>query len=238
MKLLNSLLKELRVPLLVLFMATAFWACRQDKELLDSGSDNSPEPPRSARLYVILGSSTAAGVGAGVYDSSWVGRSFAYLRKNVRFKGDSIINLARSGYTTNDIMPSGDKNRNITKALSFKPYAVIVNMPSNDIAKGGTVESQMKNFAAIAELARQQKVVLWVTTSQPRNLDEAGRKKLIELKDQIVNTYGKQAIDFWTDIANANGTINSMYNAGDGIHINSDGHRIFFTRVVAKKVFE
>ncbi|GGK56778.1 hypothetical protein GCM10011405_01130 [Rufibacter glacialis] len=189
-------------------------------------------------MYVVLGSSTAEGVGPGPYDSSWVGRSITYLRANKdKFKGDTIINLARGGYTSFDIMPSGDQNRNITKALSYKPYAIIINMPSNDIANGRSVEDQMNNFAALSEMAKQQKVVMWVTTAQPKDLNEDGRKKLIELTNRINTVYGDQVIDFWSSVSNPNGTIHAQYNAGDGIHINSPGHRLFFSRVIGKKVF-
>lgn len=199
-----------------------------------------PVPPaptaHAKRIYVVLGSSTAEGIGAGPYDSSWVGRSTKYLPVSKVYKNDSIINLARGGYSTHNIIPSGDPARNITKALTYRPYAIIVNMPTNDIANGGTVEQQMKNFATIADLSKQQQVELWVTTAQPRNLNEADRKKLIELNEKVLFTYREHALDFWTDIANADGTIKPMYGSGDGIHLNASAHRLLFDRV-RKKVF-
>jgi lysophospholipase L1-like esterase len=191
---------------------------------------------QAKRMYVVLGSSTAAGAGAGVYDSSWVGRIIKYLPSTKTYKADSIINLAVGGYTSFNILPSGNANHNITKALIYKPFAVIINMPSNDIANGISVDAQMRNFATIADLCQKQSVELWITTSQPRNLSTDGRAKLLELKNRITTVYGKHSIDFWTDLAEADGTIKAAYSIGDGIHLNSTGHRALFSRV-AERVF-
>jgi lysophospholipase L1-like esterase len=189
------------------------------------------------RVYVVLGSSTAAGAGAGVYDSSWVGRTIKHLPSTKTYKADSIINLAVGGYTSFNILPSGNANHNITKALNYKPFAVIVNMPSNDIANGISVDAQMRNFATIADLCRQQNVELWVTTSQPRNLSSDGRARLLDLKDRVLAVYGNHSIDFWTGLAEPDGTIKATYDIGDGIHLNASGHRAFFARV-AERVFK
>jgi lysophospholipase L1-like esterase len=231
--------KSLLCTLSILCVTLLSWACKDDVVSPDPVVPNPIPTTRDQRLYVVLGSSTAEGTGTSKYDSSWVGRCITYLRATKKgAKADSVINLARGGYTSFNIIPSGDPERNITKALSLKPYAIIINMPSNDIASGGSVENQMNNFVTIADLAKKQNVILWFTTSQPRNLSEDGRLKLMELKDRINSVYASKSIDFWTSIANSNGTINSAYDAGDGIHLNNAGHRILFSRVIDKKVFD
>lgn len=226
----------------VAFLALlSLWGCQKEElSPVPPPKENIVTPPpalRTKRLYVVLGSSTAEGIGAGSYDSSWVGRCRAYLRSKEVTRHDSIINLGTSGYSTKEILPAGDANRNITKALAYNPYAIIVNMPSNDIAAGRSVEDQMKNFATIAALAEAQKVVFWVTTSQPRDFGPDGLRKLMELRDQITAVYGQHSIDFWTGLANPDGSINASYGVGDGTHLNHNGHRILFSRVVEKKVF-
>ena len=216
------------------FTLTIFFlvSCNQNGEPVPA----SPTPFPAKRIYVVLGSSTAAGVGPSVYDSSWVGRTIKFLPLTKAHKADSIVNLAVGGYTSFNILPTGNANHNITKALSYKPFAIIVNLPTNDIANGASVDAQMKNFATVADLCQQQNVELWVTTSQPRNLDSNGRAKLLELKNQVVTVFGKHSIDFWTGLAETDGTIKTSYGAGDGVHLNNSGHRILFSRV-AERVF-
>lgn len=196
--------KHVHYTILPLLFALLLWGC-------SNGSEPQPKSllkDRSPRLYVVLGSSTAQGIGAGSYDSSWVGRCATYLRSTSKnHKPDSVINLAVGGYTSYDIMPNGNPTHNITQALSFHPYGIIINMPTNDIANGRGVDGQMRNFAAIAELIRQQQVELWITTSQPRNISENLRTQLMELRDRINTVYGDRAIDFWSGIANTDGTI-------------------------------
>lgn len=220
---------------LPILFALLLWSCSKDS----ATQPKALPKDRLPRLYVVLSSSTAQGTGAGSYDSSWVGRCATYLRSATQsHKPDSIINLAVGGYTSYDILPTGNSAHNITRALSFHPYGIIINMPTNDIANGKGVDSQMQNFAAVAELIKQQKVQLWITTSQPRNLIGDLRTQLMELRDRINTVYGDRAIDFWSGIANPDGTINPYYGQGDGIHLNRLGHNVLFHRMITKKVFE
>jgi hypothetical protein len=39
-------------------------------------------------------------------------------------------------------------------------------------------------------------------------------------------------------VANSDGTINSTYNSGDGIHVNNVGHNLFYTRVVGEHILD
>ncbi|KAB2921056.1 MAG: T9SS type A sorting domain-containing protein, partial [Bacteroidetes bacterium] len=198
----------------------------------------------STKLILVLGSSTAAGTGATTFDSSWVGRYRAYVKKQ-----DStalVVNLAIGGYTTYDIMPTGfippasrpapKVNNNITFGLQYKPHAIIINLPSNDAAYGYAITEQLANYDSI--LSRVPKSVpVWVSTTQPRNLDAAGRAALIAMKDSTLARFKAKALDFWTDLANVDGTVNTAYNAGDGIHLNNAGHRLLYDRVVAAGVW-
>ena len=92
------------------------------------------------KLLGILGSSTAAGVGASVYDSSWVGRvdSFYRVTNNVI---NSTVNLAISGGTPYIAMPDGyvppagrpnpNVTHNITKIMTYNPDVLIISFVSN-----------------------------------------------------------------------------------------------------------
>ena len=196
----------------------------------------------STCTIVVLGSSTAEVTGASSQDSSWVGRYREYLSDDTRF---NIVNLARGGYNTFRILPNGaeipdsvtnqlpDLNRNVTAALTYDPFAIIINMPSNDAAGGFGVQQQLDNFATVVEAATDEGVMVYVATTQPRNFDNPAQVEIQrEVRDSILDIYGDMAIDFWTGIADDDGFIIDSLDSGDGIHLNDGGHRILYERVV------
>lgn len=193
---------------------------------------------------VVLGSSTAAGTGPSHPDSAWVNRYRNALQ--ALDPANQVTNLAVGGYTTYHIRPTGtvppagrpkpDTLHNITRALSLDPDAIIINLPSNDAAYGYSVAEQLESYDLVLAAADLAGVPVWVSTTQPRNLTPAGRDNLMAMRDSTYARFGDKAVDFWTDIANPDGTINPLYNSGDGIHLNDAGHRILFQRVMAKDI--
>src|SRR4051812_9855264 len=119
----------------------------------DVERDINPE----TKTFVILGSSTAFGTGASSPDSSWVGLVSAKFAKDK--KSFKVVNLAAAGFGTYQILPvntpntSGKPNidveKNITKALSFKPDMIIINLPTNDIAAGYSTSEILDNYKKI-----------------------------------------------------------------------------------------
>ncbi len=201
-----------------------------------------PDPEAAladARLVVVLGSSTAEGVGPQRAENTWVNRYRAYLQQ--RDPSVEVLNLARGGYTTYHLLPTGtptpedrprvDTLRNITAALRRHPEAIIVNLPSNDRAAGYTVEEQLRNFDAMVAAAEAAGVPLWITTTQPRNLDDAGRRDQRALRDSILTRYAPRVIDFWTGIALPDGRLDPTHDSGDHLHLNDEAHRLLFERV-------
>jgi lysophospholipase L1-like esterase len=206
--------------------------------------------PRDARadavtrlpsFIVVLGSSTAAGFGLSDPKTSWVQRYATYLSMDL--PGSRVTNLAVSGYSTYQIQPTGTTNpsgqpavdpaHNVTAALALHPDAIIVNMPSNDAAMGIPVETTMTNLKTVAAQAMQTNVLIWVTTSQPRQLPAAGIALLLGVRDRTEQEFGDRALDFFTPLAAPDGTPLAMYNQGDGIHPNAEGHRLLFEQVQA-----
>lgn len=195
---------------------------------------------------VIVGSSTAYGTGANPIDSSWVRKFKDYLL--IQNQQIQIINIATLGLTSYDVSPTGtivpapftvDSLRNITKALSLNPDAIILSLPSNDVARGIPTSTIHNNYNTIAAAAEAQQVPIWVTTTQPRNgLSTAERLLQMDLRDWINTTYGNKSVDYWTTVSNADGTINSFFAAGDGIHLNNYGHHVLFTRIVEEKIWD
>lgn len=182
---------------------------------------------------VVLGSSTAAGAGVGDSNNAWVNRYRTYLQSID--PTTQVINLAKGGYTTCAIMPTGtpdypagsnmlkvDTERNIDKALSYAPGGIIINMPTNDVSNGIPVATQMEHFATIIKKAEDAGVKVWITTSQPHNFGEkyAGpyseskqpdyykqqaRNQFKELTAKILEVYGDRAINFYEGIATDDG---------------------------------
>ncbi|UCE07804.1 MAG: T9SS type A sorting domain-containing protein [bacterium] len=201
----------------------------------------------SGKTIVVLGSSTAEGIGPSHPDSAWVNRYRKYI---ISLDSNSkVTNLAYRGYTTYHIMPDGyrpphptlpspDQNRNISKALALYADAVIINLPSNDAARGYSVKDQLANYDSILSVASTAGIPVWISTTQPRNLTSIGLQNLMEMRDSTFARFGEKAIDFWYGLARDDGRINSKYDCGDGIHLSNAGHRILFGRVVEKAIFE
>jgi len=199
-----------------------------------------------APLIVVLGSSTAAGAGATSEEFSWAGLYFSYLQG--RNPAAAVVNLAAAGYSTYQILPTGhdippdrptpDPSKNITAALTYEPWAIIVNLPSNDVAYGFSTAEQMANYETVDTLAAAGGVQIWFSTAQPRNFPtQAQRHQLFAMTDTTLAVYGDHAIDFWNGLVDPEGMILPQYDAGDGIHPNDEGHALLYSRVVDAEIW-
>lgn len=204
------------------------------------------EQSESPVTIVILGSSTAAGTGPKNITNAWVNRYIAYVEDiNHDHK---VINLAKGGYTTYHIMPRDfvppddrpkpDPGRCITMALLLDPSAIFINLPSNDAAYGYSVTEQLANYDSILAADDVENVPIWITTTQPRNLSMEKRQNLMDMRDSTFSRFGSKAVDFWTSLAQEDGTIDPAFDCGDGVHLNDLGHSILFERVVAAGVLD
>lgn len=199
-------------------------------------------PDAGVFRVVVLGSSTAEGFAAQPIDSSWVNKFKRYV--GTVFQSYEVVNLAIGGFTTFNVMPTGyqrpapwntytslavDVNRNITKALSLSPSLILINLPTNDCDLGVSVNQQLSNFDALIEAAGNQGIPVYLSTTQPRNETLTVRTLLMQMRDAINNRYPGKVMDFWTGLANADGTILALYNY-DGTHFNTAGHAVLFER--------
>lgn len=195
---------------------------------------------------VVLGSSTAAGTGPSVIDSAWVWRYDDHLfQRDTRFK---ITNLAKGGFTTYNILPDAtpipmdvaqtiDAQRNITRALSLNPQAILINLPSNDAAFGYSVEDQLLNYDVILEDVMEKEIPFWICTTQPRNgFNEEQKAIQRDMRDSTFIRFDDFAIDFWSGFEDENDEINPLFDTGDGTHLNDMGHRILVQRVLDKGI--
>ncbi len=211
---------------------------------------------QTSKRIAVIGSSTSA-----CYGFSGIPPEMAiencYINKLISFyegKGYTIHRrlLAISGTNVYQGMPTGwpeiflngvgyspNPEYNISKAIENpKPDAVIVNYPTNGYIEM-TVHEVMLYLRTIKKAANDAGVPCYITTTQPRNdFNLTTRTKLQEIRDSIYLQFGIYAVDFWSVVANPDGTINPTYQqAGDLIHINQLGHNLFFERVRDENVF-
>jgi len=191
---------------------------------------------------VVIGSSTAAGVGPSHPSRAWVNRLREELKG--RLPHSRITNLAAPGYQTYQLLPSDhppvrqrprpDRQRNISMAISLAPDLIIVNAPSNDAAAGYGFEEQTRNFLTITRLAQQAGISIWVSTTQPRMLSPQQVAIQEKLRDWITETYRQASLDFWDGLADCAGWLKAEYDSGDGTHLNAEGHEVLFQRARQK----
>lgn len=197
--------------------------------------------PRPVTL-VVLGSSTAAGGGAGHRDSAWVARVRAhYARSDGRV---AVLNLAQSGYTTFKTLPTGtptpagmptvDTLHNITAALRLRPDAILVNLPSNDRAYGIRIGLQLANFEAMRAAAAAHGVPVWFTTAQPRNIPDAEKRRDQRLLgDSLRARFGAgRIVEAYAGFEAPGDSLRRDLDHGDGVHLNAAGHRLLAARVI------
>jgi lysophospholipase L1-like esterase len=198
-----------------------------------------PDADDGIPLVVVLGSSSAEGEGPEHADSTWANR----LRAALRPRGARLLNLARGGYTTFQLIPTGathpagrpapDDRRNITAALARLPAAIVLSLPSNDAAAGFSNEEQLANYARIMEAAESAGVPLWITTTGPRDLDDAGRAAQAALRDELMARYPGRVIDVWDGIARVDGRLDPRWDSGDALHVNDAAHALIYRRILS-----
>jgi lysophospholipase L1-like esterase len=207
---------------------------------------------RPAKTIVVLGSSSAWGWvldsngNAVQHPSSWVNLYSRYV--DLFNSSNSVINLGIPGWTTYHVMPDDfvppdglpdpEPNANITKALSYDPDAIIINLPSNDSNALYPLEDVEANYEMLADIAEQEGIPLWVTGSAPRDVSQDRRDHLVAIRDWIYEYFGDKSIDVWTDAANPDGTMNPTYSSGDTVHPNAAGYDLIFHRMVEERIME
>jgi len=184
-------------------------------------------PAQTRYKIVVLGSSSAYGVGASIPDSSWVGRTKAYYKSLHQL--DTIINLAVPG----SFSDSGVKL--LPKALSYKPDIVLVSFPSNDIVADVGIPTYMSNlrkmYAAVTAAGKK----CYISTTQPRD-DKYTEPVLKVARDSVVKEFPTNYLQFYDPlVAPGSYDINPLYSA-EGTHPNNAGHRLLFQSVLAAQI--
>jgi len=199
---------------------------------------------------VVMGSSTAYGTGASTYANSWAGLTEIALNQNASDGADTIIyNIAQPGYTTYQEMPDDfvsppgrpvpDLDFNVTKALSFSPDVVIINLPSNDISYGYSKAEMINNLRAMSAYIFAGGAKCYITTPQPRNdFTQDMRDSLRQLVDSVNMSFGAYAVDFWNPLVTNDGLymMKDEY-AASPLHVNDAGHQQLFLKIMSSYIF-
>jgi acyl-CoA thioesterase-1 len=195
---------------------------------------------------VVLGSSTASGVGASSPTLGWVELLKSRLKNDNKIV--NVVNLSSGGFTTFHIMSSGsffpnrpapDIDRNITAALNLHPFLIIVNIPTNDLATNYTDDEILANFNMISSIMDSAHVNYIFTGTQPRNFTAPEQQsRLLILNNKIVKAYPNHVVDVLSKLSTTTYHINEYYSAGDGVHLNDKGHSVIFRYLLRLPLFQ
>jgi acyl-CoA thioesterase-1 len=189
--------------------------------------------------WVVMGSSTAAGVGA----SS--GRGWAaLLAERATPLQVTTVNLARAGALTPQALPAAtppaadrpapDPAINIDRALGLQPRLLVLSFPSNDAVAGYPAAETAAHLARLRELAQARAAATVLLSTQPRDgLTPAQRATLDETDRLGAATFGGCFVDVRAALSGTDHSIAPAYAAGDGIHLNDAGHRLIADRLWA-----
>jgi lysophospholipase L1-like esterase len=202
-----------------------------------------PEPLKLSAAapgrWVVLGSSTAAGGGAPA-GAGWVARLAAQWRE----QGVSVDNLARGLLLSSQALPVGtllpeasalpDPAVNVDAALARTPTLVLLSFPTNDALAGVPAADTVAAWRTIRDLAAAAGVATVVLGTQPRSGLNRRQNASLRATDELASTaFGPCFVPLREALAGPDGAPALAYSAGDGTHLNAEGHALIHERVAA-----
>lgn len=191
------------------------------------------------KKVVLMGSSTAEGWFASPGNS-------LFERLQSYYPSHTWVNLGYRGLTTYQALattvpgkPPVDLSHNITAALANNPDIILVSYPTNDVNSGFTNEETINNLITLQTIAAAEGKIIYFLGTQPRDFpDEARRIQLATQNDLILQTFTALSINVYPEVVRAGGYIATDVAYGDGIHLNDEGHRRLFQKVVDFNIFQ
>ena len=180
-------------------------------------------------VYVALGDSTGAGVGA--REGGYVARLFKRILE--RRPGSKLSNLCVSGATSEDLRRS-----QLDRGVAMNPDLVTVGIGINDIGHGLTLEQFSKNYEEIISTLKQKTHARIVVTNLP-DISSAPRipgpmrheyqRQIVQFSErlaEIANRHGVTIFDIHT-ITKAELPSHPEYFSGDGFHPSDKGYELW-----------
>jgi len=182
-------------------------------------------------VYVALGDSTGAGVGA--REGGYVARLFKRVEE--RRPGSKLVNVCVSGATTEDLVRD-----QLERAVASDPDLVTVGIGINDIGHGLTLDQFSKNYEEILSTLRQKTRARIVVTNIP-DISSAPRipgpmrseyqRRILEYcqrLEEIANRYGVTIFDVYS-ITKQELPSHPEYFSSDGFHPSDQGYELWAT---------
>lgn len=146
------------------------------------------------------------------------------------FTDNGIVNSGVSGQTTDQMLERFDGS-----VLYYKPKVVVLEGGTNDLTRVQTWESSESAISNMAEMARKAAdagAKVYISSILPCNASQSGavspQELIIETNKayrELASAKGYGYIDFYTPLANADGTFKDGYHS-DGVHPDSNGYDI------------
>jgi len=183
----------------------------------------------ASEKLVVIGSSTAAGIGASSLETSWVGLFKKWAKEN---RDWNVENLAAPGALTQEATCTTPHS--VTqKAFELGAKYIILSYPSNDAVAGVTPEQSIEHIRSVIQCAAAKGVKIILLSTLPRSgLTPQQRKMITQVDDAIKAEAGGCFIDVKNQLSDASGLNPRLsFSAGDGIHFNDSGHAALFRLV-------
>ncbi len=189
--------------------------------------------------WLVIGTSTAAGVGAPV-DSGWV----TLLGQALASRGVRISNVARAGTLSYHWLPAAAARPlqrqatiealDVLKLEPASPRLVVLSFPSNDTMAGISAGETVDNLLLLRHIELDRGAVVFVTSSQPRNDADTSQRATMQAVDAALQAkLGDCFVDVRSSLVGADGALAADVAAADGVHLNAQGHRKLFDRILA-----
>ena len=184
-------------------------------------------------VYVALGDSTGAGVGA--REGGYVARLFKRIEE--RRPGSTLSNLCVSGATTADLVRG-----QLAQGVAMNPDLVTVGIGINDIGHGLTLEQFSKNYEEILSTLKEKTHARIVVTNLPDvssapRIPSAMRSEYQRQIDQfcqrlveIAERHGVTVFDIYT-ITKEELPSHPEYFSADGFHPSDEGYELWATQM-------
>jgi lysophospholipase L1-like esterase len=204
-----------------------------------AGRGGTPGATLTSFELVVIGSSTAAGEGASDESRGWVSLLEDALDERVDIPFE-VTNLAVSGYASAQLSPDSGSSGNIDDAIDEAPALILVALAgSNDLGAGVSEDTFLSRLRTIRETANDAGIPVFFLSTAPKDLSQSEREALsdwaLAMHDALEpcwapsdSAYSPCFIDVFEPLANDSLGIRSEYGAGDGIHLNDDGHVAVF----------